>query len=446
MPEKTKRPEKKSAPPASKKRKPRFEDRPSGSPSPANERYIELSRRYKAAKYLTFFLLVAFIFGMLTVNRDDITVENLRYLVRYIEKDSGIYSYPSGQKKIAYSADTEIGFEMFRDDFVIADSTAVNIYSLSGLNVLNESSFISNPVIKTSERHLLVYDLGGNSYALYNTFSKLFGETLPYPITGAANSADGLYALVTKTQEYRSAVYVYDRDFRLISRILKDKLVMDISVKPDGSEILIVSAYNSDGEFITEIMTCDPYSDKASVLIEHRDTLPLKASYTDRGFTVLCDKRLLFYDDAGILKGTFDFEGEIPVYSRITEKYTFVSFAENIVGNAQRLLIFDSEGQQTAEKRTEDRIIKLQCPGEYFYALTSDSIIRTGIGTGTSETYAIEKNSIDLITADENTLFLCYPGYAVSVDIPSAFPASAETAVRQAEPSETAGTPADGGQ
>lgn len=452
MPEKKKQPEKKSAPPASKKRKPRFEDRPSGSPSPANDYYIELSRRYKAAKYLTFFLLAAFIFGMMAVNRDDITVENLRYLIRYIEKDSGIYSYPSDHKKIAYSADTEIGFDMFRDDFVIADSTAVSIYSLSGLNVLNESSFISNPVIKTSERHLLVYDLGGNSYALYNTFSKLFGETLPYPITGAANSANGLYALVTKTQEYRSAVYVYDRSFRLISRILKDKLVMDVSVKPDGSEILIVSAYNSDGEFITEIMTCGPYSDKASVLIEHQDTMPLKASYTENGFTVLCDKRLLFYDDAGILTGEFDFNGEIPAYALITEKYTLVSFPENVVGDAQRLLIFDSEGKQAAEKKTEGRIIKLQCPGEYFYALTSDSIIRMGIGTGASEAFPIEKNSIDLIAADENTLFLCYPSYAVSVDIPSAFPASAEAdlraeaAVRQAEPSETAGTAEDGRQ
>ncbi len=422
MPDIKKLPEIANSGATSKKRETRNEHHSAGGSFAVNDYYIDISRRYKFAKYITVFLLTTFILGMMTANRDDITVEGFQYLMRYINLDSNVNSYASDYKKIAYSADTEISFEMFRGDFVISDSTTINIYNLSGLNVLNESSYISNPIVKTSDRHLLVYDLGGNSYALYNTFSKLFGETLPYPISGAANSNSGLYALVTKTQEYRSAVYVYDRKFGLISRILKDKLVMDVSIKSDGSSILIVSVFNRDGDFNTEIMTCDPYSDSASILINIDDTMPLRSHYSENGFTVLCDSKLLFYTNEGILKSEYNFKGEIPVYSLITDTYTFIAFSENVVGDEHRLLIFDSNGIQITEKKIDGQIVKLQCTDDYFFVLTSQNIIKMEINGESSAIYPIEKNSIDLVTADKNTFFLCYPSYAISVDIPSAFP------------------------
>ena len=386
-----------------------------------NHYFIDISRRYRMAKFLTVFLLIVFVLGMIAANRDDITVESFQYLMRYLDIDSNIYSYSSDGIKISYSTDKEINFDEFRGDFVIADSTAVNIYSMSGMNILNESSFISNPVIQSSGRHLLVYDLGGNSYALYNSFSKLYVETLPYPITGAANSDDGLYALVTKTQEYRSAVYIYNRKHELISRILKDKLVMDVSIKPDGSSILIVSAFNHNGDFQTEIMTCDPYSDSTAVSITHEDLMPLRAHYYEDGFTVLCDNKLLFYTDGGILKNQYGYNGDIPAYSLITDDYAFIAFSENVVGDAHRLLIFDSNGTQTDEKFIEGQIVKLLCVENNLFVLTATNIIKTEINGNSAVIYLIEKNSIDLIAADNNTLFLCYPSYAVSIDISSVF-------------------------
>lgn len=391
-----------------------------------NEYYIDVSRRFKAAKFITVFILIVFILGMITANRDDITIEGLQYLIRYINLDTNVYSYESNFRKIAYSADSEISFGMFRNDFVIADSTSLNIYSISGLNILNESSFFSTPIIETSNRHLLIYDLGGNSYATYNTFSKLFGETLPYPISGAANSDSGLYAIVTKTPEYRSAVYVYDTNHRLISRILKDKMVMDISLKPDGSSILVVSAYNQDGDFNTEIMTSDPYSDSNVMLINLYNMMPLKAYYGKDGFTVLCDSKLLFYTNAGILKSEYSYGGDIPAYSLMTDSYTFIAFPENIVGDMHRILIFDSNGKQIAQKQLDGKIIKMQhipqTDENDFYVLTSNSIVKLGITNEYNKVYPIQKNSIDLIAADKDTLFLCYPSYAVTVHVSDSFP------------------------
>lgn len=385
-----------------------------------NEYYISISRRYKLAKYLTVFLLVSFIIIMLSWNRDSITIENFQYLIRYLDLDSDIYDH-TGYKKIEYSEDTEITFDIFRGDVVIADSTAVNIYNTSGTNILNESSYISNPVIVSSGRHLLVYDLGGNSYAVYNSFSKLFGETLPYPITGASNSDSGLYAIVTKTREYRSAVYVYDRDFSLISRILKDKLVMDTDIKQDGSSVLIVSAFNSGGDFCTEIMTCSPHSDKADILITHNDVMPVSARYQTDGFTVICDSKILFYGNDGSLRNEYSFRGEIPVYSYISDEYTFLAFEENIIGDTQRLLIFNTDGKLISQKLVDGHIRRLRCPGNEIFVLTSGNVYKMNIFSSASSSFAIEKNSIDLVVTDNDTLLLCYPGYSLTVSIKDIF-------------------------
>jgi hypothetical protein len=157
------------------------------------------------------------------------------------------------------------------------------------------------------------------------------------------------------------------------------------------------------------------------MLVSLEDIMPLEARYQTDGFTVLCDSKLLFYSSSGILKSEYNYNGEIPVYSLITDNYTFLAFPENVIGDTQRLLIFDSNGTQVAEKHVDGQIVRMQCLGNEIYILTSDSIVNMKINDNTQTAFAIEKNSIDLVTIDENTFFLCYPGYALTVDINSAF-------------------------
>jgi hypothetical protein len=149
--------------------------------------------------------------------------------------------------------------------------------------------------------------------------------------------------------------------------------------------------------------------------------MPVKARYQADGFTVVCDSKLLFYNNAGILQSEYSYNGEVPVYTLITDEYTFLAFSENVIGDTQRLLIFDSSGVQVAEKQVEGQIVRLECLGNKIFVLTSNSIIDIDIYSDSSATFAIEKNSIDLVSADDSTFFLCYPSYAVSVDITSAF-------------------------
>lgn len=391
---------------------PRASDAPS-----VNEYLLTVSVRFRAAKFAAVALLVIFLLGMLAVNRDELTVENFRYLARFLDADSTVYSYGSGSRKFAFTADSDIDFAVYRGDLAVAGSSSLNIYAYSGSNVLNQNYSLLNPIIKSSARNLLVYDLGGSSFSVFNTFSKLYGETLQYKIAGGANSDSGLFAIITRTAEYRGAVFVYDKDFNLVSRILKDKLVMAVAVREDGGELVTVSAYADNGDFKAEIMTSDPYSDTADKISNFDSLLPLKADYNGGGFTVVCDAKALFFDSNGLYAAEYDYAGGVPDYSVISGGFTILGFPINVVGDAHRLVILDKNGEVAAEKRFNGQIIKILTIGNDVFVLTEEKILRFPVFSNAEASYAIEKNSIDLLTDGENILYLCFSGRAVTLEI-----------------------------
>lgn len=400
-----------SAPPPTAGKKP---DRPH-----INEELYRISRRFRTAKFITLLLLVCFVVGMVSANRSELTIENIRYLLRYLNADANVYSYSSEYKTISYSADSEIAFSVYRGDFVVADSTAVNIYASSGSNVLSSSSFITNPVVLTSGRHLIVYDLGGNSYAAYNTFSKIYGASLDYPITGGVNSDSGMYALITKTSEYRSAVFVYNEDGVLVSRVLKNKLIMDVDISDDSSRLLVASAYNdtSTGDFMTELLICEPATGTELQTTVVEDMMPLEAAYNSGGFYLLGDSAVLFYDSGGALVSRYDFNGAVPSSVTMTDDYIFVAFQENVVGNSQLLHVFNTSGEEVALKHTDGEIIRLLCENGEIYVLTDSKILRMPVNGDSYAEFTAGGNSIDLILARSDTLYLCYSSYASAIGI-----------------------------
>jgi hypothetical protein len=105
----------------------------------------------------------------------------------------------------------------------------------------------------------------------------------------------------------------------------------------------------------------------------------------------------------------------------ISEEYTFLAFSENVIGDTQRLLIFNTDGKLIAQKEINGHIVRLQCLGNEVFILTSGNIFRMKIFGSESSSCPIEKNSIDLILTDAGLFYLCYPGYSLAVNISDAF-------------------------
>lgn len=386
----------------------------------ADEELMKISKRFKRAKLITAAILIIFVAGMLISNKDELSVENIRYLLRYLDAEANVYSYTTEYKTISYNADPEMTFGIYRGDFVVADSESVSIYATSGSNVLNTTSYMTNPVILPTSGYLMVYDLGGNTYNIYNTFSVIHTESLDYPITGAAYSDSGNYALITKTAEYRSAVFVYDRDYNLVSRVLKDKnkLIMDADLTDDGSMLLVTTAVcTTDGDFNAEIMINEVNSDTIKTQIRLNDIFPIESKYNSDGFYVVCDSAMYFYSGDGTFRGRFSYGDRTPLSCVMTDDYAFMVFADSVVGDSHSVYIFDTAGNQVGRKSFTGKFVRLLFNNGDIFILTDSHVIRTELSTSRTSYYAMNGSCVDLSLARDDTLYLCYAGYAASLDI-----------------------------
>jgi len=382
-----------------------------------NEALYKTSLRFRLAKFISLVMFAVFVIIMVAANREELTLENIRYLMRYLDADANIYSYTSDYKTISYSADSEIAFGVYRGDFVVADSNSLNIYASSGSSVQQSSSFIANPVLLPSNKHLLVYDLGGNSFSVYNTFSRINNGSLDYPITGGVNSDSGMFALISKTSEYRSAVFVFDEAGKKVSQILKNKLIMAIDLSRDGKRLLIASAYNDpqSGDFLTEIMICDPLTGEEIVNTTLYDTMPLKAQFSKTGFYLLTDKYLLFCDNSAVTRSRYDFEFNYPTHVTMTSDALFAAFSESVLGDTQKVLIFSDKGNEMGQYIADGKIVRLIHDSNDVYTLTDSNIQRYDIASGRSIKYKVDSNIVDMILARSDTLYLCYLSHANAI-------------------------------
>lgn len=384
----------------------------SGRQSPEeNPYYIGIARRFKLAKYITVIFLVLYLLFMIAFFRDEITIENFRYFIKYLDTSSPEYTKET--RTIYYDPSTTLRLGVFKGDLAVISGSSANLYNMIGSKILSYDLNYPLPILVSSKKYMLIYSQGGYSYTINNAFSKLHSETYQFPITGAAVSDNGMYALISKTMEYRSVAYIYDKNFNLISQIMKDKLIMGIAFTPDENEILIMSIFNNNGDFATEILTLNPYSDTPKVLLSLDGTYGINAGYhSDKSFTVICDSKILFYNNSGELTGSYNYTNSSIAAYQIADDYTAMVFHENIVGNNNEVILFDTSGKIIFQETFYGHVSSVTLKSTHAYIVFSDNIAEIDIAAKTSKTAGIEMGCINGMLKDDDSIIVCYSQHA----------------------------------
>ncbi len=377
--------------------------------------FLVLSGRFKTAKYIALCVLVVFLLTMIVLFRSEITVENLRYLLKDFEAGENITAIGDGV--ITYDSDLQVSLTMYKGDLVIAGSSYFYLCDLSGNKRFSEDSIFSNPITLSSDKYLLVYGLSEYTYAIYNTFSQLHTETFDYPITSATISNNGYYAIVSRTAEYRSAVYLYNDSFDRIGAVYKDKYVMDVEFNSSGTELLITSMYSENGNYCTEIVNYVPFSEQPSSSVKVENSMPLVTGYNkEGGYSVVYDNKIEFYDSEFILYNKYEFGSKIvPVTTEITDSYTVITYNENIVGDNIKVLVFDINGNLILDTKANGHPQKTKTYNDYVYILLDGKICKMSINNGSLVYYVTEKNALELIVINDKSVLVCYSDHVSKI-------------------------------
>ena len=366
---------------------------------PYNRYYAAVAGRYRFARYACIILLVAFLLSMLIFYRDSITYSNLMYLIRDLDSDTpvtvGVYA------DITYDGMYSPSFGMFRGRVAVASKNGLTLYSASGSTELEDSSSFSKPRLDTGDKYALVYDTDGTGYCLYTTVTRVFSGKTDEKIEDGCVSRDGHYALMTRSEDAKLAVTVYDSDFRSLTKYYKDKYVLDIALEAEGREIAIVSADASASGISCEVMLGKVGTEESTV-ITLDGLMPVSAGYADDGtLLLLCDGALVGISD-GKTAWQKELSGAAPVCFDMSGNRFALCCAKNAVGSENEVFVFDTAGNILYNNTLMRKV-------SYFITDGADTVY--AVGDGSAEKITLSDSKSETAQIGQRVIgVLCPPG------------------------------------
>ena len=333
-----------------------------------SEKKVKKFRLYKivAVSVLVLFLLSGFL-----LFENEITIENLRYMVKYLDfSSSGAFSEES---VINYNADEGNKFEVFRGDLALLNSGGVTLYDRRGSAVMTDTFNMSKPTAVCGDKYLVVYDLGGHNVRVYNSFSLLFEETFRYPVHAVSINSDGAFAVVTSEKNYRSAVFVYNRDFDEIYRWLSSEKLAVGTFLSDRNELTVSTIQATNGELVSELIELKIGEKKPVSTFTLQGELPLAHRSERKNAFIVTDLSFHVLEKGkSVASGNF-VQGSI-LKVALGDKRIAVLQDELSVGVNYKLSVFNKKGEEVRSHKFSESIRDLEVYGESVYVLTNTEL------------------------------------------------------------------------
>ena len=346
-----------------------------------NEYYVKLSYRFRIAKFVSLTLCIVFVLCMLTAFSEDITAENFRYLMKDIN-----FELPENVSEfgnISYTEDTEAVYAMFKNDLVCVGRNSIEVVDMSGDTVLKEDISYVKPRISAGKKYFLVYDLSGYSFSVYNSFSCIYSETLDYPISYAYVNDDGRAVVVTRSEDYRCCVLVYNKKYELAyTWKTNDKYVFDVVLNNDGSFVFLCAGVD-DGLFSRIDIIGNIKNEEVTVSDPKYGVTALDMNYFENGNRVVfCTDSAVFENGSGesLVNCSYGADTCVLTYSNGTHALTVLDSVA--LGRENVLTVYTDKGQTLISSDVPTHPKSAYIYGEYAYVLYTDSIIRIDINRG----------------------------------------------------------------
>ena len=369
-----------------------------------NEYYVKLAYRFRFAKFLSFTVLIIFILCMLTAFSDDITTEKFRYLMKDMNID--IPATPSDFGNISYTEDPEAVYAIFKNDFVSASRHSVEIVDTAGNIVLNSDINYVKPRISVGEKYFLVYDLAGYDFAVYNSFSVIYSERLDYPISYAYMCDDGRLMVITKSEDYRCVVIMYNKDYeQAYTWKTNDKYVFDGVLRSDGSFTLLCASV-ADGSFDCVTVSGNMGSEDVTFSQIYKDTMGLQFNeFEDGNRVILATDKMIFEDGQSNVISKTEYNSGTCVLTSYTDKYALNIIDTSALSAENILNVFSSNGEKIFSSPVEEHPLSVYFYGEKVYIMYTDRIICVDIKDGEKTEY-IGEHVLNSLLQTENGILL----------------------------------------
>lgn len=334
--------------------------------------YANVSVAYKITQRILVLVLIIFLLFSLVANFGEITYDNLFYLFKDFSNAVDIES--SDYDTVSYTSDQRHFFSLYRGGLAIVNPSNISVYTATGRNTLNTASQFSSPCIESNEKYFLVYDTASPMFAIYNSFARVYSETLEYPIINASFAENGSFALVTRDISHKSLVHVYNENFKRAFTVPANDYVFDVELCSD-SERLAISYYDIGiGNGRTEIVIRSLANAEEITRIAIDDEFLVECGFLSGGeLAIVTDSSVRIYDENYELATSIAYNNAQLTGYDVSEHGVAVSYVEN---SEYYVAVFDKSAALLYNSTVNDSINDIGLYDEFAFLRTDSGVIR----------------------------------------------------------------------
>ena len=375
--------------------------------------YTRLANRAKIGMFAVIIALIAFCLLSYSFYPEELTVENFRYLLKFISfeqnEDVEVGSV------ISFDTDPTNKYAIVRGDIAVLSKSQLAVYDTAGQILQRVSLKNDIPMLLTAGKNMIIYDLGGKTLDVYNSFSPVYTENFGYPVLGVSAADNGSYAVLSGAKNYRSAVYVYDANYRLVfSHYFPTEYSTALELDKSGKKVLVLSHISENGDYLGSAALFNTGTEEPLANFKYVGELPLSCHFTpDGGYMVLTDAYLRTYSADNTLKK------EIPLpYGLMNctygENYAFMTFDSAGLSENKTVAVYDGNGNMIYEEAVtvapDDVLIN---DGRLYILSHGRLTVQDLVNNERLFDIQTDNDAVDMIISEDRLLVFTYSGVTV---------------------------------
>ncbi len=386
----------------------------------SENKFKNTSLKIKRIRYIIALVLVVFVIFAVFSYREDLTVENFRYLMKFV--DVKPLTFGSAENaQINFDSDSSTVTGSFKEDLVTVSKTAVKIYDLSSKQILDSPVSLMKPALAVGDKYFAVFDIGSGYLGIYNSFSKLWEKTFSYPVLDVALDSKGNFSVITAEKGYTSALKVYNDDFEnIFNWRTADKYAVTSDIMTDSDMFLLVGTVrsNTSGDAVSSVFLLSDSSKKPLVSLDFEGELMVDTSFNGEGnAVVLTDRALRFINRSGKVLSEFFFNSSELRKFEVGETYTALVLNEKLVGKDHKVFIFDANGDTYIQKEVVSEITDVALSDSFAFILGVEDITVFDIKSKKTKSYPSERSYRSVHLFDKKNVYLVYDSLAVALGV-----------------------------
>lgn len=365
--------------------------------------YEKIAEYYRLLKYGMLVLLAGFVLVVCIFCNQDLRPENFRYLFKYIDVDPVATS--ANYKDIYYNRNKNTQFSFYKGDLAVVGDGRLNLYNIAGRNILSEKLESENAVCDADGKYLLVYTPGEKAVSVFNSFSKLYTCKYDYPVISAHAGDNGSFAVITREASYRSAVYIYNNNFKSVyTWRSNEKYAVSSAVSPNGKNAAVLSYVQSGGTYLRELTVRNISKDESRLTVSSEGGIPIKVGFFS-GSEMYC----LYSDGIDFYTNGFKEKERVAISENIQLFRVFADGIMLVTGKTRAdsvITYYGNDGKIKFTKSFQYSVLDVKTMDDNIYLLTDGAVYRFD-ENGLAEAKA-ESGADEMFVFSDGNIMLCY--------------------------------------